>query len=98
MTVSDASSARESAPEVLSDVEHFIQRHVVLPDEHTLTAVTLWVAHTHLIGSADSTPRLAFMSPEKGCGKSRAQEVLETVVRNPLRTSTVTTAVLFRSI
>lgn len=98
VTVHDASPEGDSPEHVLSEVADFIANHVVLPDEHTLTAVVLWVFHCHLIDHADSTPRLGFMAPEKGCGKTRAQEVIETLVPNPLRSSTVTTAVLFRSI
>ena len=82
---------------MLADTSAFISGHVVVPEPY-LIPVVLWVAHCHRLDVADSTPRLAFMAPEKGCGKSRAQEVLETLVPAPMRSSTVTTAVLFRSI
>ena len=35
--------------ELLSDVKKFIKRFCAFPDEHCLTAVTLWVAHAHMV-------------------------------------------------
>lgn len=98
--MSDASDASRhfSGADVLDGVETFLARYVVFPDEHARVAAVLWAAHAHVFSVFDSTPRLAFVAPEKGCGKSRAQEVIETLVPNPLRTSSVTSAALFRSI
>jgi hypothetical protein len=90
--------AGPASPATLFDeVAEFIGTYVIVP-VNGLHAMTLWAAHCHLLDAFDSTPRLAFLSVEPGCGKTRAQEVLETLVPNPLRTSTVTTAVLFRLI
>lgn len=99
VTVRDGFSGREaSLADALEAAEHFLTRFVVLPNEHAYVAVTLWAAHAHAIEAWESTPRLALMSPEKRCGKSRVQEVVSTLVPNPMRTADVTTAVLFRSI
>ncbi|MGO8849899.1 MAG: DUF3631 domain-containing protein [Mycobacterium sp.] len=46
----------------------------------------------------DSTPRLAFMSPEKGSGKTRALEVSEYLVPNPVRVSQATTGYVLASV
>lgn len=89
---------RIDAAELLDDVVQHLRRFVVLPDHYAYDAVALWAAHAHAMEAWDSTPRLAFMGPEKQCGKSRAQEVTETLVPHPLRTSTVTSAVLFRQL
>jgi hypothetical protein len=35
-------------------------------------AAVLWIVHTHAFDLALFTPRLAFLSPEKRCGKSTA--------------------------
>lgn len=84
-------------PDGLDAAADFIARYVVLP-EPALWAVALWAAHTHAVDSFDSTPRLAFLSPEPNSGKTRALEVLETLCPRPLRTSSVSTSVLFRLI
>ena len=46
----------------------------------------------------DSTPRIAFLSPEPGSGKTRALEVSEILVPNPVEAVNVTPAYLFRKV
>ena len=46
----------------------------------------------------ESTPRIAFNSPERGSGKTRALEVTETLVPNPIHAVNVTPAYLFRKV
>ncbi|WP_431916327.1 DUF3631 domain-containing protein [Nonomuraea jabiensis] len=82
----------------LDDVRAFIRRFCVFPSQAAYDAVTLWAAHTHLIDSFESTPRLAFLSPEPGSGKTRALEILELLVPNPMLAVNATPAALFRSV
>ena len=63
----------------LERVETFIRRFIVLPDESDYTLVVLWIAHTYFTHLIKTTPRLAIISPEYGCGKSRVLEVLESL-------------------
>ena len=84
--------------EVLSDVYLFLGRFVSYPSEHARVAHCLWVAHTHLMDAWESTPRLAFLSPEPGSGKTRAMELTETLVPRPVEAINVTSAYLFRKI
>lgn len=51
---------------VLGEVHDFLAEFVVYPSIHAQVAHALWVAHAHLMDSWDSTPRLAFLSPEPG--------------------------------
>ena len=46
----------------------------------------------------DSTPRIAFLSPEPGSGKSRALEVTESLVPRPVHAVNVTANYLFRKV
>jgi hypothetical protein len=84
--------------QILDAVHEFGCRYVAFPNEAAAVAWTLWVGHTHLIHHFDSTPRLAVISAEKQSGKTRLLEVTETVVPRPLRSASVTAAVIFRSI
>jgi Protein of unknown function (DUF3631) len=84
--------------QVLDDVHGFLQRFVAYPSQHAAVAHTLWVAHTHLMDAWDSTPRIAFLSPEPGSGKSRALEATELLVPNPVEAVNVTPAYLFRKV
>lgn len=83
---------------LLDSVREFIGRFCALPSGHAYVAVTLWAAHAHVIDAFDSTPRLALLSPEPGSGKTRALEVLELLVPNPMLAINATPAALFRSV
>jgi hypothetical protein len=83
---------------LLGDVESFLKTYVAYPSEHTRVAHTLWIAHTHAMDAWDSTPRLAFLSPEPGSGKTRALEASELLVPRPVEAINVTAAYLFRKV
>ncbi|MEU9242783.1 DUF3631 domain-containing protein [Streptomyces sp. NPDC048385] len=84
--------------QVLADLRAQIKRYVVIPSEEALTAVTLWIAATHLQRAWQHAPRLAIVAPEKRCGKSRLLDVVTETVRNPLITVNASPAAIFRSI
>ncbi|MFD0309989.1 DUF3631 domain-containing protein [Streptomyces sp. NPDC127119] len=83
---------------LLNEVEAFHRRFNVFPHEAAYVAVALWDAHAHLLDCFDSTPRLAFLSPEPGSGKSRALEIVETLVPEPMTAVNASAAALFRSV
>jgi hypothetical protein len=83
---------------LLEAVYEFLGRFVAYPSDACRVAHVLWVAHAHLMETWDSTPRLAFLSPEPGSGKSRALEVTELLVPRPVETVNVTPAYLFRKV
>src|SRR5690606_28971124 len=74
----------ESGADLLDDVEMFLSRFVAYPSDAARVAHVLWIAHTWFMDEWDSTPRIAFLSPEPGSGKSRALEVTEPLVPRPL--------------
>ena len=84
--------------ELLADVHAFLGRFVAYPSDHAHVAHTLWIAHAHAMEAWDSTPRIAFLSPEPGSGKTRALEVSEILVPNPVEAVNVTPAYLFRKV
>ena len=84
--------------ELLQDVERYLTRFVAYPSEHCRVAHALWIAHTHAMDVWESTPRLAFLSPEPGSGKTRALEITETLVPNPVEAINATPAYLFRKV
>lgn len=83
---------------VLDDVAEFLRAYVAFPSSHAPVAVTLWAAHTHLAAQFDSTPRLALVSPEKQCGKSRVLELLELLCAGAETLSDASAAYLYRRI
>lgn len=86
------------ADQLLDDVEEFLGRFVAHPSDHARVAHVLWVGHTHVMEKWDSTPRIAFLSPEPGSGKSRALEVTDLLVPRPVQAVNTTPAYLFRKV
>ena len=84
--------------ELLDEVYAFLGRFVVYPDQQARVAHTLWIAHTLLMSAWDTTPRLAFLSPEPASGKTRALEVTELLVPQPVPAINVSAAFLIRTV
>lgn len=83
---------------LLQQLEAFLGRFIAYPSEHARLAHTLWIAHTHFMEQWESTPRIAFLSPEPGSGKSRCLEVTEPLVPRPVHAVNTTPAYLFRKV
>jgi len=83
---------------LLDDTQRFLQRFVAYPSIHAAVAHTLWIVHSHAMHAWASTPRIAFLSPEPGSGKTRALEITELLVPRPLLSVSQTSAYIFRKI
>jgi Protein of unknown function (DUF3631) len=83
---------------LLDEVHAFLGRFVAYPSEAAHVAHTLWVAHSYFMDSWESTPRIAFLSPEPNSGKTRALEVTEPLVPRPVHAVNTTPAYLFRKV
>jgi hypothetical protein len=60
--------------EILDEIDRFVGRYLVLPNDHCRHAMTLWAAHTHVVEAFYVTPRLIIDSPEPESGKTRVLE------------------------
>src|SRR5205085_2571210 len=65
--------------EILKSVYEYTGSFVAYPSDHARVAHALWIAHAHVMDAWESTPRIAFLSPEPGSGKTRALEITETL-------------------
>jgi len=83
---------------LLDEVETFLARFVAYPSVAGRIAHVLWIAHTWLMPRWDSTPRIAFLSPEPGSGKSRCLEVTEPLVPRAVHAVNTSPAYLFRKV
>jgi hypothetical protein len=83
---------------VLQSVYDFLGRFVAYPNEHAHVAHALWCAHAHLMDVWETTPRIGFLSAEPASGKSRALEITELLVPNPVLTVNVSPAYIFRKV
>jgi len=84
-----------AGPELLSAIEEYIKRYVVLPAAAYLAAA-LWAIATYASEWFDCFPYIALVSAVKRSGKTRLQEVLEPLVRDPWRGTAPSPAALYR--
>src|SRR5215216_5135558 len=81
---------------MIDAVYGLLGRFIAYPSEHAHVAHALWVVHAHLMDRWESTPRIAFLSPEPASGKTRAMEVTELLVPRPVEAVNMSAAALFR--
>lgn len=82
---------------LLSEIQATIQRFSVLP-EHSAPLMAVWALHAWTHDTADISPVLAFVSPEKRCGKTTALSVMSALVPKAMHAVNISTSVLFRVI
>lgn len=83
---------------LLGEVEGTLRRYVIFPSEDAYVAVTLWIAATHGQQAWDVATRLNFKSPEKRCGKTRAQDIVSALSHASISTANISPAALVHSI
>lgn len=83
---------------LLDEIDRLLNRYVAFPSITARWAVAAWVIHAHALEGAESTPRLALLSPEKGSGNTRNLEVMDLIVPDPLHTVNLSAAALFRKV
>jgi hypothetical protein len=96
-TANAAPSNKSNALNVLELVHYVLQGYVDM-QPHEFVGVTLWALHTHVFDRFQIAPRLAVLSPVRGCGKSKLLLLLEKLVANPERHDNATAASLYRII
>jgi hypothetical protein len=91
------SEAVVEPPNVIQLVHHIIEKYVDAKP-HERIAAALWIMSTHIFERFTISPRLAFTSPVRGCGKTTALAVLEKLVHQPERMDNATPAVIYHLI
>jgi putative DNA primase/helicase len=86
-----------TAAAVLDEVRDFVKRFVVVT-EHALTAIVLWIAFTYFFEIAETSPRLAILSPVRRCGKTTLLEILSLLCPRAITASNVSPSAIFRTI
>jgi hypothetical protein len=90
--------AQHIGSDVLDAIDGFLARFIAYPNDHYRHIHTLWIAHCWLIGCWEYTPRLLFISPEPGSGKTRALTITGQLVPRPDHVADFTPAALYYSI
>lgn len=81
--------------EVLDLVDAYVARFLTLSHEYFRHTIVLWVAHTLFVDAWNHTSRLLFLSPEAGCGKTTAMDVIEQLVPRPLSAADMSPASIY---
>ena len=71
-----------------------VKTYAVLPDT-AADAIALWILRTWLVNAFTISPRLAIISPTKGCGKTTLLRLLNQLVQRPKRAGSISPPALF---
>ena len=85
---------REEGIITLDLCDEFAARYVAYRDVDRWANV-LWSAHSYLMPCWYYSPRLLFISPESGCGKTRAMTITEHLVPHSKRSDRMTAAAAY---
>ena len=88
----------ELTMQALDLVQAEYDKYIVFPSAEHRDAVTLWILHTHVFRSFETTPRLSVRSKEPGSGKSRVLDIAGHLVPGPAMAIDMTPAVMFRTL
>ena len=75
-------------------IHHLVELHIAITPEER-AAITLWILHTYIFDRYSVTPRLALLSPVRGCGKTTLLVLLDVLTKDPDRADNVTAASLY---
>ena len=84
--------------DVLGDVRCWLERFVVTADPGDLDLLTLWIAHTHVVGALGVSPRLLITSPTHGSGKSLTLGLVALLAANAERVGQLPSAPVLRAL
>lgn len=79
---------------VLNRVRDWLGRFISTTTDADLDILTLWAAHTHVVGEVYSTPRLMLDSLMPGSGKTTVLEHLQRLSHSPMQMSSVSSVAL----
>jgi hypothetical protein len=82
-------------PNVLDVIFFTLKKYLYLSD-HELVAITLWILHSYTFDKFMTSPRLALLSPVRGCGKTTAIHTLVLLAHHPEKYDDMSAALLCR--
>ena len=93
----ESQDSNDRAHCVATALAHFVRRFVSLPTAASIL-LPVWVLHTYVFEEFEFTPYLNIISPEPGCGKTTAGDVLAALSSRATSPTCGTAAVLRRMI
>ena len=83
---------------IVDDIREYLTKYVAFNNENHSLILAMWALHTWVFEYQNTTPYIYLSSQEKQSGKSLTLEVLETITKNPVKSTDMTPAVMFRLI
>jgi hypothetical protein len=84
----------EDIPDILGLVLALLEEHTnTTPEERV--AIALWILHCWVFEQFVVTPRLALLSPVRGCGKTTLLALIELLIPDGNRTDNTTAAAIY---
>jgi hypothetical protein len=80
---------------LLTEIRNVIADNMDLPP-HVAELCALWIAHTYCYRLFDHSIRLAIMSPQPRCGKTRLQDLIARMAWRAMQAANITPAAMFR--
>jgi hypothetical protein len=90
----------ETAPFTINPLDvviRLVKSHVHVSDEQRLV-IALWILHTFVFDKFLHTPRLALLSPVRGCGKTSLLALIELMVDEPFRLDEFSLATIYHRV
>jgi hypothetical protein len=84
----------DDIPDILGLVLALLEEHTSTKPEERL-AIALWILHCWVFAEFVITPRLALLSPVKGCGKTTLLSLIELLIPEGNRTDNTTAAAIY---
>jgi hypothetical protein len=88
----------EDGGALLDEVYAALSKYVILPSDHAMTGVVLWIAATHAVPAWTHATRLVIWAPEKACGKSRLMQLVRALCHRELMAVNVSSSAVYRAI
>jgi hypothetical protein len=95
---SDITDQAVLIPNIFDLIFYTLKHYLYFRVEHELVALSLWIMHTFVFSRFMITPRLAILSPVRGCGKTTVLTALSKLVCTPERHDDPSVAALYRAI
>jgi hypothetical protein len=100
-TAGTTTAAATSAPpsdqpevNVLDLVLFLLEKHIAVTPAERM-GIALWILHSWVFDRFTITPRLALLSPVRGCGKTTLLALIELLVADPHRTDDISPAAIY---
>ena len=86
-----------NAPPLFPTIVATLQKYLALKP-HEYVALACWILHAHVFENFTHSPKLALLSPVRGCGKTTVLKIIRELTPRAYLTASVSAAAIYESI